>query len=419
MHASYTFTANFWCLNPAVSFETFKEETRSIVLTSGTLSPMASFSSELDVPFSQRLEANHVIDRRQVWIRTLSHGPTGQSLNATYRNAESYAFQDELGRVVAQVCETVPHGVLLFLPSYAMLNKLSERWKQNSGCRIWQRMIAKKVVVTEPRFSDEFESCIRHFYDVIKATDAAPNEEGVDGALFMAVCRGKVSEGLDFADNHARAVICVGIPFPNVKDIQVDLKRKYNDVRKREENRELLSGKEWYDIQAFRALNQALGRCIRHRRDWGAILMVDDRYQKNQSYLQSLSKWVRSGVSHYSNCQLMFDDLKSFNAEMVAWGEKIRAEEKENEKQTFESDAASAMGAMNKLENVKAGAEKARRQQQKKRQRGGGESEEEAKRAKRNERGIAGNSKSNLAVEEKLNGFIDTKYAPGRAGHAI
>ena len=30
---------------------------------------------------------------------------------------------------------------------------------------------------------------------------------GTSGALFFAVCRGKVSEGLDFADNNARAVI--------------------------------------------------------------------------------------------------------------------------------------------------------------------------------------------------------------------
>ena len=29
------------------------------------------------------------------------------------------------------------------------------------------------------------------------------------GALFFAVCRGKVSEGLDFTDNNARAVITV------------------------------------------------------------------------------------------------------------------------------------------------------------------------------------------------------------------
>merc|ERR1719158_70762 len=58
------------------------------------------------------------------------------------------------------------------------------------------------------------------------------NEYGQDGAVFMAVCRGKVSEGLDFADNNARAVICVGIPFPAVKDTLVDLKKKYNDSKR-------------------------------------------------------------------------------------------------------------------------------------------------------------------------------------------
>ena len=62
-----------------------------------------------------------------------------------------------------------------------------------------------------------------------------------------------MSEGLDFADNNARAVICVGIPYPNVKDVQVDLKKKYNDFRRKENNKsELLSGTAWYEIQAFR-----------------------------------------------------------------------------------------------------------------------------------------------------------------------
>lgn len=39
------------------------------------------------------------------------------------------------------------------------------------------------------------------------------------GALFLAVCRGKVSEGLDFADNNARAVICVSVPIVNQKSL--------------------------------------------------------------------------------------------------------------------------------------------------------------------------------------------------------
>lgn len=41
------------------------------------------------------------------------------------------------------------------------------------------------------------------------------------GALLLAVCRGRVSEGEDFPDNFARAVIIIGIPFPNVREATV------------------------------------------------------------------------------------------------------------------------------------------------------------------------------------------------------
>ena len=40
----------------------------------------------------------------------------------------------------------------------------------------------------------------------------ADREVTVTGALFLAVCRGKVSEGLDFSDDNARAVITVTTP---------------------------------------------------------------------------------------------------------------------------------------------------------------------------------------------------------------
>ena len=63
---------------------------------------------------------------------------------------------------------------------------------------------------------------------------------------------------------YIRAVICVGIPFPSRYDKEVELKMKYNDARKKE-NKNILLGGQWFEIQAFRALNQALGRCIRHR----------------------------------------------------------------------------------------------------------------------------------------------------------
>jgi regulator of telomere elongation helicase 1 len=39
-----------------------------------------------------------------------------------------------------------------------------------------------------------------------------------------------------------------------------------------------LTGREWYRQQASRAVNQAIGRVIRHRQDFGAILLCDTRY---------------------------------------------------------------------------------------------------------------------------------------------
>ena len=64
----------------------------------------------------------------------------------------------------------------------------------------------------------------------------------------------------------------MGIPFPSRYDKEVELKMKYNDARKKE-NKNILLGGQWFEIQAFRALNQALGRCIRHRQ--GSEFYVD------------------------------------------------------------------------------------------------------------------------------------------------
>ena len=62
----------------------------------------------------------------------------------------------------------------------------------------------------ESKTKDTFNSTMQEYYSKI-------NEINSKGAIFMAVCRGKVSEGLDFADKNGRAVIITGLPFPPVK----------------------------------------------------------------------------------------------------------------------------------------------------------------------------------------------------------
>lgn len=62
------------------------------------------------------------------------------------------------------------------------------------------------------------------YYDSIYGDDKK-------GAVMFAVCRGRMSEGLDFSDNAARMVIIVGIPFPQAYDPKIVLKKHYLDTK--------------------------------------------------------------------------------------------------------------------------------------------------------------------------------------------
>lgn len=125
------------CLSPAVAFTELAGAARSIVLTSGTLSPLESFGSELGTHFPVTLEAAHVINtQRQVLALAVPKGPMpelsvgagtglvgrqkarGAKLIGTFANAQSFEYLDGLGSAVLQLCAVAPGGALLFFPSY-------------------------------------------------------------------------------------------------------------------------------------------------------------------------------------------------------------------------------------------------------------------------------------------------------------
>ncbi|CAG5011257.1 unnamed protein product [Parnassius apollo] len=277
---------SYWCFSPGFGMKQLLEQNvRSIILTSGTLAPLKPLMSELGIPIGVQLENPHIIKSNQICVKIISQGPDSTPLNSSYQNRDNPKYITSLGRTILSFSRVVPDGLLVFFPSYPIMSKCQEMW-QNEG--IWSSINNIKQIFVEPQRKDTFNAIINDYYSKI----SDPNTKG---ACFMAVCRGKVSEGLDFADMNGRAVIITGLPFPPLKDPRIILKKKYLEEL-RIKDKEYLSGDEWYALEATRAVNQAIGRVIRHQNDYGAILLCDSRFNSPKLKNQ-LSAWLRDYIN--------------------------------------------------------------------------------------------------------------------------
>jgi regulator of telomere elongation helicase 1 len=321
-------TVSYWCFSPAIAMqEVMALRIRSIVLTSGTLSPMDSFASELGIQFPVRLENRHVVGPNQVWGGVICSGPDNVRLSSGYKTRESDEYKISLGRSLIAISEVVPDGMLVFFPSYRAMDSCVTFWKSvglgDHGQKpsIYEHILQRKRIVIEPRDSADFAAAILAHQT---------NIQGGHGSTLMAVCRGKVSEGIDFSDAYGRAVIMAGLPYPAAFDPKVTLKRDYMNERvklqKAASTPEAFAalshnGEEWYTLQAVRAINQAVGRAIRHRNDYGAVLLCDERFSSSHMISQ-ISKWLRPYVEVCSSFDKALHSISSFfsNAQQSTFG---------------------------------------------------------------------------------------------------
>lgn len=134
--------------------------------------------------------------------------PSGKNLKCTSRNLELPDFQIQLGLTIVELIKVIPNGCLVFLPSFPCLDLLIKRWKVSGT--VWSELQKHKTLFIERRDSVNLEKFLCQY-------DQAAQSQS--GALMFCVYRAKMSEGIDFANEKARGVICVGIPFPSLKSM--------------------------------------------------------------------------------------------------------------------------------------------------------------------------------------------------------
>jgi chromosome transmission fidelity protein 1 len=292
-------SVRYTLLDPREHFRDIVEEARAVILAGGTMSPMSDYAdylfSYLDPDRLANFSFGHVIPPSNMFTQAIARGPSAKEFSFTYDNRGSDAVVVELRLLLERVCSIVPDGVVVFFPSYDYLAQVVKTWTRLSDGALGLRNF-------KPVFSETRSVGVD---DLLTAYTQAVDEG--TGAILLAVVGGKLSEGINFSDKLGRAVVAVGLPFPNANGAEWKAKIQHVEQTKHatamaqgKSDRDakdlgVAAGRDFYENACMRAVNQCIGRAIRHKNDYAAILLVDSRFSTDRIE-KKLPGWIRDNM---------------------------------------------------------------------------------------------------------------------------
>lgn len=235
----------------------------------------------------------HIIPKENLIALPVAKGPGGIDFDFTYDTRNSPAMIEALGSCLLQLSEIIPDGLVVFFPSYAYLEQVVLRWRmKSSGAAkpIWDRLLERKHIFRESKVATGIDDVLDQHSQAIATGH---------GSLLFSVIGGKMSEGINFSDALGRGVVVVGLPFPNIQSAQWKAKLDYIEQSTKTRTGSQDEGKgaarEFYENACMRAVNQSIGRAIRHKGDYASILLLDRRY-RTPRIEGKLPAWIRQGI---------------------------------------------------------------------------------------------------------------------------
>uniref|UniRef100_A0A672VFX9 ATP-dependent DNA helicase DDX11 n=1 Tax=Strigops habroptila TaxID=2489341 RepID=A0A672VFX9_STRHB len=302
----------FLLLNPAVHFAKVVEECRAVIIAGGTMQPVADFREQLlscagvDPARVVEFSCGHVIPPENILPIILCSGPSNQQLEFTYLTRDLPQMMDETGRILCNLCNVVPGGVVCFFPSYEYEKQVYAHWEKTG---LLTRLAAKKKIFQEPKKANQVEQVLVEYAKCIKRCSQAGGQ--MTGALLLSVVGGKMSEGINFSDDLGRCVIMVGMPYPNIKSPELQEKMTWLDKKMPRATGQAPS-RVLIENLCMKAVNQSIGRAIRHQKDFASILLLDHRYAR-PAVFNKLPQWIRERTQVKPAFGAAFAELRKFH----------------------------------------------------------------------------------------------------------
>lgn len=236
------------CLDPSEILSSRLSFGRSAVLFSATMTPTAYYRNVLGGrPTDDELDLPSPFDPSQFCVAVLDRIGT--------RYSEREDTLKAVARAVLTTVKAKPGNYLVFCPSFAYLDRLSEEVG---------RIASGLEIARQSRHMDRRER--QAFLDRF-------SEDNRRALVGFTVTGGIYGEGIDLVGRRLIGAVVVGVGLPQPTPENEAIREYYDDV--------LEAGREYaYVYPGMNRVLQAAGRVIRTESDRGVVVLIDDRFSE-------------------------------------------------------------------------------------------------------------------------------------------
>lgn len=266
---------HFTCLDAAIAIKPVFDRFSSVIITSGTLSPLEMYPKMLGFTAVMQESYSMTLARRSFLPMIVTRGSDQAQISSGFQIRNDPGVVRNYGNILLEFSRITPDGIVVFFPSYLYMESIISMWQ---GMGILDSIWNYKLILVETPDAQESSLALETY------RTACCNGRG---AILLCVARGKVSEGIDFDHHYGRAVLCIGVPFQYTESRI--LKARLEFLRENYRIRE----NDFLSFDAMRHAAQCLGRVLRGKDDYGVMVLADRRYQKKRS---QLPKWISQAM---------------------------------------------------------------------------------------------------------------------------
>lgn len=279
---------NFSCLDATIAVKPIFDRFQSVVVTSGTLSPLDMYPKILDFQPVTMATFTMTLARPCICPMIVSKGNDQVAISSKFETREDIAVTRNYGNLLVDLVTVVPDGVVCFFTSYIYMETIVAAWYEQG---IIDQIQKHKLLFVETQDAAETSLALLNYQKAC---------ENGRGAVLLSVARGKVSEGIDFDHHYGRAVIMFGVPYVYTQSRILKARLEY--LRDNYQIRE----NDFLTFDAMRHAAQCVGRALRGKTDYGIMVFADKRFSRADKR-GKIPRWIQEHLTD-NLCNLSTDE---------------------------------------------------------------------------------------------------------------